>query len=190
MAAAREPRRRADAERSRAAILDAACRLLSEGAEPGGLAAVAQAAGVTRQTVYAHFASREELFAAVADRLKSDTVAALDAADLETGPAAAALLRLLDVSWRAVDLRAVKQRVAPETARAQHPPPPVLDRLLRLLRRGQAAGEFDGTATPQWLAATVIAITRAARAEAEAGRMTRAEAEKALHATALRLVSP
>ncbi|MEV6279817.1 TetR family transcriptional regulator [Nocardia sp. NPDC051832] len=188
MAASREPRRRADAERSRAAILDAASRLLAEGVETGGLAAVAEAAGVTRQTVYAHFASREELFAAVAERISADTVAALDAADLDTGPAADALLRILDLSWRAVDLRPLKQRVAPEPGRSQRLPPPVAERLMRLLRRGQDTGEFDSATTAQWLAATLIAITRAARAEVEAGRMTRAAAEKSLHQSALRLV--
>lgn len=189
MIASPEPRRRADAERSRAAILDAATRLLMEGPAPGGLAAVAEAAGVTRQTVYAHFASREELFAAVADRINGETVAALDAADLDSGPALDALLRMLDLSWRAVDLGPLKQRVAPtESTGRPKPPPPVADRLLRLLRRGQRTGEFDRGTTPQWLAATIIAVTQAARAEVKAGRMTRSAAEKALHNTVARLV--
>ncbi|MEV0245117.1 helix-turn-helix domain-containing protein [Nocardia sp. NPDC050712] len=190
MSAAQEPRRRADAERSRAAILDAAGRLLAEGVDTGGLAAVAEAAGVTRQTVYAHFSSREALFEAVAERIKTDTVAALDAADLDAGPATDALRRILDLSWRAVDLRQVKQRVSAESPRGQELPAPVYERLLRLLERGQRTGEFDSATTVQWLAATVIAITRAARAEVEAGRMTRAQAEKSLHDSALRLVGP
>ncbi|WP_194818749.1 TetR/AcrR family transcriptional regulator [Nocardia sp. XZ_19_385] len=189
MTASKEPRRRADAERSRAAILDAAIRLLAEGVDTGGLAAVAEAAGVTRQTVYAHFANREELFAAVGDRIRSDTVTALEAADLDTGPAPDALLRILDLSWRAVDLGPLKRRVSPgEPSRGTQTPAPVYDNLLRLLRRGQDTGEFDSATTPQWLAATLIAVTRAARAEVEAGRMTRAQAEKSLHESALRLV--
>ncbi|WP_262402027.1 TetR family transcriptional regulator [Actinomadura sp. CNU-125] len=61
-----------------------------------GVAAVATAAGVTRQTVYAHFPTRDRLLSGVLDHLTAATVAEMDAADLDTGPAAEALLRLLD----------------------------------------------------------------------------------------------
>ncbi|MFE2932011.1 hypothetical protein [Streptomyces sp. NPDC059278] len=51
---------------------------------------------VTRQSVYAHFRSREQLLPAIVDRITEEIIAAMDAADLHTGPAADALLRLLD----------------------------------------------------------------------------------------------
>ncbi|MFE3147376.1 hypothetical protein ACFXJ6_12025 [Streptomyces sp. NPDC059218] len=51
---------------------------------------------MTRQSVYAHFRSREQLLLAIVDRITEEIIAAMDAADLHTGPAADALLRLLD----------------------------------------------------------------------------------------------
>ncbi|MGR6999045.1 helix-turn-helix domain-containing protein [Yinghuangia aomiensis] len=51
-------RRRADAQRSIDAILDAARRLLGDRLDVG-MEDIAAAAGVTRQTVYAHFPSRD-----------------------------------------------------------------------------------------------------------------------------------
>ncbi|OEV21023.1 TetR family transcriptional regulator, partial [Streptomyces nanshensis] len=78
--------RRADARRSRASILDAAIRLLNERPD-ASVEAVATAAGVTRQTVYAHFPSRERLLAATLDRLTERTAAAMAAAEPDSGPA-------------------------------------------------------------------------------------------------------
>ncbi|QLY31314.1 TetR/AcrR family transcriptional regulator [Nocardia huaxiensis] len=183
-----EPRRRADAERSRAAILDAAARLLPNKPD-AGLAAIAAAAGVTRQTIYAHFTSREELLAAVVEQVTGRTVAAMDTADLDQGTATEALLRILDLGWRAFETHPAVQRFAPtdsEQSRELHNP--VTDHLLRLLRRGQRDGEFTRTATPEWLAAALIAVGHAAGEEVTAGRMSQPKAEKALRETALRLV--
>lgn len=60
-----EPRN-ARSTRTRAAILDAAWRLLEEhGPEGATMTAVAQAAGVTRKGLYLHFASRAELLSAL-----------------------------------------------------------------------------------------------------------------------------
>ena len=70
-------RRRADAERNEAAILDAAVELL--GREPtASMAAVADAAGVTRQTVYAHFPSRGLLLRVAVARATDDALVAGD----------------------------------------------------------------------------------------------------------------
>ncbi|ORT59404.1 TetR/AcrR family transcriptional regulator [Streptomyces sp. CB03238] len=181
-------RRRADAERSRAAILDAAVRLLA-GQPDAGMGAIAAEAGVTRQTVYAHFASRDDLLAAVADRVTEEATAAMDAAELDEGPASAALLRLLDIGWRSfaqhpVLLQAGRASPMGERERARHEP--VTDRLVRLIRRGQAAGEFDPGASPAWLAAATIALGHAAGDEVGAGRMSLDEASAAVRTAVLR----
>jgi AcrR family transcriptional regulator len=181
--------RRADAQRSRAGILDAAVRLLN--ADPDvSLGAIATAAGVTRQTVYAHFPSRQQLLAAVLDRLTEETVAAMDAADPATGPAADALLRLLAASTRVTgQYRVLLQQlsslpVSPQADHERHAP--VADRLKRLILRGQQTGEFDEQLAPDWLVAVTISLAHAASAEVDAGRLSDEEAVETLHTTLLR----
>ncbi|WP_280261672.1 TetR/AcrR family transcriptional regulator [Nocardia wallacei] len=182
-----EPRRRADAERSRAAIIDAAARLFAQ--RPGaGLAAVAAQAGVTRQTIYAHFASRDDLLAAVVDHVTDRTMAAMNALDPDEGSATDALMRMLEVSWRAFEEYPVLSRGEPVPGddRARHVP--VDDHLQRLIRRGQRTGEFDRTLKPDWLATSIIALGHAAGEQVKDGRMTTRAAEKALRDSVLRLV--
>ncbi|MFI6166425.1 TetR/AcrR family transcriptional regulator [Nocardia sp. NPDC051052] len=182
------PRRRADARRSRRAILDAAARLLAVRPD-AGLAAIAADAGVTRQTVYAHFASRDELLAAVTDHVTGKALEAIQAADLDSDSATMALLRMLEVSWRTFEeLPALQQVTATaEADRRRHVP--VNDHLVRLIRRGQHAGEFDPAATPEWLAAAIVGLGHAAGEEVRAHRMPLPDAERALRTSVLRLVA-
>ncbi|WP_158850625.1 TetR/AcrR family transcriptional regulator [Saccharothrix deserti] len=183
--------RRADARRSRAAILDAAVRLLDTNPETG-VEAIATAAGVTRQTVYAHFPSREHLLAAVVDQVTAEAVAAMDAADLDTGPAADALLRLLEAGRRTsgrypVLLRKIASLpVDPKADQERHAP--VTDRLKRVIRRGQETGEFDARLSIDWLVAVTVKLGHAASEEADAGRMSDEEAAQALHTSILRVI--
>lgn len=183
--------RRSDAQRSRVSILEAAVELLNAPPEPS-LEAIAAAAGVTRQTVYAHFPSRDALVAAALDRVTDEAMAELDAVDLDAGPATDALLRLLDASSRvAARHRLLFQRttavaVTPQEEHERHEP--VTARLIRVIGRGQRSGEFDGRLSAGWLATLTIRIGHAAAEEADAGRMTRAEAAAALRLSLLRLL--
>ncbi|MFJ9827116.1 TetR/AcrR family transcriptional regulator [Streptomyces sp. NPDC101160] len=185
----RPRRRRADAERSRAAILDAAIHLLRERPD-AGMEAVARTAGVTRQTVYAHFSSRDELLAAAIERLTEDAVAAMDAANLDEGSATDALLRFLTAARKAYQANSFLFRAAPGAGsqgdEALHAP--VADRLTRLFERGLAAGEFKAGLEARWLVAAVVALGHASGDETAAGRMTRTEAEAALRTSVLRLL--
>ncbi|MFJ9082564.1 TetR family transcriptional regulator [Streptomyces sp. NPDC102384] len=213
----RRPRRRADAERSRAQVLDAAARLLRRQPD-AGMAAIAQAAGVTRQTVYAHFSSREGLVRAAVDRMTAESVTALEAAMLDEGSATAALLRFLDASWRSFEENApLLQAAAPppqpgdraqrdreegrgreedrgrekgrgrEEDRDRELHEPVTERLARLVERGQQAGEFTPDLPTHWLVASTVALGHAAGDEATSGRMTHADAEAAFRLSVLRL---
>ncbi|GGS79103.1 TetR/AcrR family transcriptional regulator [Streptomyces violaceus] len=192
MTSPEEPRRRrrADAERSRAAILDAAVRLLRQRPD-AGMEAIAAAAGVTRQTVYAHFSSRDALLVAAVDRITEDAVAAMDAAALDEGPARAALLRFLDASWRSFEdntplLQAAPSGTPGDGEQARHEP--VAERLARLVERGQRAGEFTPGLPPRWLVTMTVALGHAAGDEVGSGRMTSTEAETALRTTVLRVL--
>ncbi|MGA4846845.1 TetR/AcrR family transcriptional regulator [Streptomyces sp. G5(2025)] len=182
--------RRADAERSRQAVLEAAVRLLAEQPD-AGMAAVAAAAGLTRQTVYAHFGTRDALLEAVADRVTQEAMAAMDAAEVEDGPALDALLRLQDIGWRLFEQHPVLLQLGTgpghaDADRARHEP--VTDRLTRLVAKGQAAGEFDPGPPAAWLVAAVIALGHAAGGEVGAGRVSVAEAAAHLRAATLRVL--
>lgn len=182
--------RRADARRSRAAILDAAVELLDTDPD-AGVEAIATAAGVTRQTVYAHFPSRGQLLAAVVDRITAEAVAEMDAADLDSGSAAAALLRLLEAGRRTsgrypVLTRKIASRPVSAEADQEHHAP-VADRLMRVIRRGQGTGEFDARLSPDWLVAVTVKLGHAASEEVHAGRMSEEEAAEALHTSVLRV---
>src|SRR6266498_5844792 len=94
----RRRQRRADAQRNVAAILDAAVVLL--GRQPdAGMDEIAAAAGVARQTVYAHFRSRQALLDAVVERVTAEVVDTLGTVDLDAGTATAALRWWLDTAW-------------------------------------------------------------------------------------------
>ncbi|MFD5702522.1 TetR/AcrR family transcriptional regulator [Streptomyces lasiicapitis] len=176
--ASARPRRRADAERSRVAVLDAALRLLAERPD-AGMAAIAAAAGVTRQTVYAHFGTRDALLNAVADRITDQAMAAMDEAEENGGPALDSLLRLQDIGWRLfahnpVLLQLGSTQAGADADRVRHEP--VAARLARLIEKGQTSGEFDPAPPATWLVAAVTALGHAAGDEVGAARLSAAEA--------------
>ncbi|MFI2411950.1 TetR/AcrR family transcriptional regulator [Streptomyces sp. NPDC018947] len=183
--------RRADAHRSRAAILDAATRVLN--AEPdASMETIASAAGVTRPTVYAHFPSREQLLLAVVERITHEAVAAMDAADLDTGPAADALMRMLDagaqVTGRYPALVQLLSAcpVSPEADHDRHTP--VADRIRRVIQRGRETGEFDARLPVDWLVTATIRLGHAAAEEEDTGRLPAPAARDALRISLLRML--
>ena len=105
---------------TRAAILDTALELLDAGARLT-YEAVARTAGVSRQTVYAHFPTRAELLVAAVERARE--VAGLDTAiesvyQAPTGRAALEALLAVHVSFVPPLMRA---HVAVEQERARDP---------------------------------------------------------------------
>jgi AcrR family transcriptional regulator len=183
-------RRRADAERSIAAILDGAVGLLGDRPD-ASMADIAAAAGVARQTVYAHYESREALLAAVAERALAEAVAAIDAAEPERGPPAEALDRLVRAWWRTVERHArVLEALAmafPAVHEAHDFHAPILDRIVRLVRRGRRSGDFDGRLPVEWTAAAFLGLMHAAAGEVAAGRIDAAQAGLALERTVPRV---
>jgi Transcriptional regulator len=182
-------RRRADARRSIDAILNAARIVLGERSD-ASMEEIATTANVTRQTVYAHFPSRDALMAALIESAAAEYAALLDAAGLDTAPPADALARFLDAGWRF--LRRYPLLLNPTVTRIHRPEnndphdlvPP---RLERLIRRGQRTGDFDRSLPAAWLAAAIIGLQHAAAAEVADGRLTTPKAAALCLESTLRL---
>lgn len=114
---------------------------------------------------------------------------AFDSARLDDLPPAVALVRLLEAGWQAVaryPLAWHLPAVSPEQDASRHAP--VLQRLLKLIERGQESGDLDATLPPGWLLTACLALGRAAEEEVKAGRMTIDEATHAVHLSFLRLL--
>ncbi|QYG91402.1 TetR/AcrR family transcriptional regulator [Iamia sp. SCSIO 61187] len=182
--------RRADAERNVAAILDAAVAVL--GQEPGaGIAEVARAAGVTRQTVYAHFGDRGGLVGAAVDRTAQQMAETVAALALDEGPVVDALARYLDAGWEGFErhphlLEAMTSSLGPGPTDEAHAA--AVAPLRRLVRRGQRSGELDDRLDVGWAVAAIAALAHATGGEVAAGRMSGRRARAALHDGVLRLL--
>ncbi|TCC30506.1 TetR/AcrR family transcriptional regulator [Kribbella sindirgiensis] len=166
-------RRRADAERNADTVLSATRDLLVGGTVPT-MSEVASAAGITRMTLYAHFATRELLVEAVVRRAIAETDDALTALELDTFDVDEALDRLVRTSWPILD-RYRKVRVAavdvlgPAALREQHDA--AFRHVEQLIARGQQDGIFRVDLAHDWLVATFYAVLHAAADEVDAGRL-------------------
>lgn len=184
-ATAPQDHRRAAAERSIEAILDAAQRLLAEGAD-ASTSAVAAAAGVSRVTLYAHFPTRGELLQAVAERVIVSNAEAIRAATLTDGPADQALGRLIDTAWGKLatsrSLLAAARRELPDDALIQAHRQ-INQPILNLIRRGQNEGVFRADVPDHWLLATYYALMHAFGDEVNAERLRAGAADQVLRTT-------
>ena len=181
-------RRRSDAQRSIDSILNAARVVLGERPD-ASMEDIAATAGVTRQTVYAHFPSRDALIAGLVESAAAEYAALLDEAGLDTAPPADALARFLDAGWRFLDRYPLL--LNPTAARVPRPDSDPHDvvppRLERLIRRGQRTGDFDPSLPAAWLAAAVLGLQHTAAAQITAGSLTTCEAEELCLESTLRL---
>ena len=165
--------RRAMAARNVDAILDAAEGLLRNGGQLS-FSAVAAGSGLSRPTVYAHFADRGQLLAALVARTVRQATAAVEAAEPETGPPAQALRRVITASWeqlaRHQDIaRAASADMPPGAFHAAHHDVRVV--IERLLGRGRSEGVFRVDLPVDWLVTSTLALIHAASAIAQSGRV-------------------
>jgi AcrR family transcriptional regulator len=188
--AAEQPRRRADAERSIARILDAALDALASDPD-ASMAEIARRAGVVRATIYVHFPTRETLIDAVTQRAITEVGAVIDLAEPERGDAADALRRVLALTWRELDhyhaLVAITTQLPHAEVRSKHHA--VLARLEPLIARGQRDGSFRSDVPASWHLSMLMALVHAASAELRAARIADAHAEQALVDTVMGAVS-
>lgn len=185
---ARRRRQRSDARQSIAVVVDAAVQVLGERPD-ASVDEIARAAGVSRQTVYAHFPSREALIDAVIEHASTEFTALFDGLELDQAPPAQALTRLLEAGWRVAaryPFLWLQPAVDPGKDADRHAP--VLDRMLDVIQRGQASGDFDTTVPASWLLSASLALGRVTEDEVKAGRMTIEQATRAVHQGVLRLL--
>ena len=185
------PRRRADAERSIARILDAAVDALGSDPE-ASMAEIARRAEVVRATIYVHYPTREALLEAVTHRAIAEVAEVVEAAEPHRGDPAEALARVVAASWRRLGryhaLVAVNTRQhGHDELRQRHSS--VLASLEPLIERGQADGTFRADVPAAWHLSMLMALMHAASGELGAGRTSDADAGPALVATILGAVS-
>jgi AcrR family transcriptional regulator len=161
------------AERNVEAILDGAERLVAR-REQSSISAVASEAGVSRPTVYAHFGDRERLLEALVERAVRRTMAAIESAEPERGPAPDALRRVIAASWEhlgrneaiaraaAAELSADAMRRAHEAARAV---------IRKLVMRGRRERTFRRDVPVDWLVTSSLALIHAAAEGVRAGEL-------------------
>jgi AcrR family transcriptional regulator len=150
---------------------------------------IATAARVSRQTVYAHYPSRDALLRAVTLHLTAEVARTLGALDLDAGSAIDALGRWVDACWALLERYPVlltSAVVAPEGDESERHEP-VTRGLLRLIERGRRRREFDRAMPTTWYLAAIISLGHAAGQEVIAGRMTPAKAGAAFRESVLRV---
>ena len=177
---------RADARRNAEGILDATAELLAT--EPGvSLEQVAAHAGVSRATLYHHFASRNALLDALTARSIAEVTAAIETARPAADSAAEAMARVLRATWQVIGRYRGLVIVNPrrlERAELRARMEPALAPLRALIDRGQRSGEFEREVPADWLIGVVTDLIHAASQQVSAGVMNAADAERVLLRTA------
>jgi len=181
-----QPRRRADAERSVARILEAAVEALARDPD-ASMEAIARRAGVVRATIYVHFPTREALIDAVTRHAVGEVTELIQAAEPARGEPAEALARVVSEAWRALGrfhaLVAINARLPPDELRDRHAA--VLAALEPLAERGRRDGSFRADQPTGWHLSMILALVHAASAEQHGGRIAADAVEPAVVATVL-----
>ncbi|MGA4506497.1 TetR/AcrR family transcriptional regulator [Propionibacteriaceae bacterium G1746] len=157
-----ETRRRADARRNSAAILDAATRCLARDPDVS-LKEIASEAGVGRVTLYGHYETRANLIDCVVDRAISQTEADLKELDLSGDPAEA-MVSLIAVTWDLTHrfgalVVAAERSLPPGRISDLHREPAV--RVRELLTRGRESGAFRDDMPIEWQVDVIRSLVHA-----------------------------
>ncbi|NBM19459.1 TetR/AcrR family transcriptional regulator [Streptomyces sp. GC420] len=149
---------RSDAERNRRTLLNAAAEALAQ--NPGAsMAQVAEAAGLTRATLYRHFSTRQKLLEAMRAEALERAAEAISGARLAEGDALEALRRAVDalaptgVRFRALLAEGADQDPSFLGERAE-----VFAPLAEAVRRGQEAGRIRADVSPAWVVTAMAAL--------------------------------
>ncbi len=185
------PVKRADAQRSIAAILAAAVECLGRNPE-ASVSEIAKVAGVGRVTLYGHFPNRADLVDAAVAWAIHEGQADLAEVDLDGDPRQA-LARLIETSWLLVAqsrslLLAAQSVLPPGRIRALHAGP--AERVQGLVERGRAEGVFRTDLPTSWLVGTMHSVMHNAADEINAGRLATEQAADFITATLVAAFTP
>jgi AcrR family transcriptional regulator len=181
--------RRADAQRSIDAIVGAARTVLGERPD-ASMEEIAAAAGTTRQTVYAHFPSRDALIVAVVHSIRDEGLAALEAAGLDELDPVEAMRTFLRISWQLLErctvlLEPMMSRISEIKSEESHHGVALV--IERIVRRGQESGDFDHRLPVDWLVAAIHGLGHTAAEQILAGKLSTAESAALLETSVLQL---
>jgi TetR/AcrR family transcriptional regulator of autoinduction and epiphytic fitness len=155
--------RRRDAEENRDRILRAARTLLAR--QPAAsMDDLAQAAGVVRRTVYAHFPNRDELLAGLADKCSADLLEALSRTDRDALDPEVAFADFVVTLWTAGEEYRLLISLAESNfgmAGIRELLLPVAAQSYALLERAHASGRFATHLPLPVLSAALQAMTLA-----------------------------
>jgi TetR/AcrR family transcriptional regulator, mexCD-oprJ operon repressor len=183
--------RRADAQRSMEAIVDAVVREIASG-ERLNMAAIARSAGVSRVTLYSHFPTLEAAVGAAVERALGEATEATSGLDVSGDPSAV-LADLVGSHWESLArfrtlYATAAELLDPRELRALHDP--LFGPLGDLFRRGQAAGDFRADLPTEWLIASTYALMHQAADELAAGRLERRQVPRILIGSVRALTAP
>ncbi|SDJ85644.1 transcriptional regulator, TetR family [Cryobacterium psychrotolerans] len=157
---------RIDVERHRRALLEAAADELARDPD-SSMADVAQAANLTRATLYRHFSNRQSLLGAIQAEALARASETLIACRLDEGNALEVLRRVIgSLGKHGMRFRIILIRASDHNARFLTQRDQVLAPLVEVIKRGQAEGDIRADLSPEWIvtamASLLISAVRAA----------------------------
>jgi AcrR family transcriptional regulator len=132
--------------------------------------------GVGRTTLHRYFPSRSDMLVALSEQAVASAAAALAAADIAQGPAAAAVRRMVDAFLPIAELYAFIASGSSEDLAGREQWRPYERQLVQQVREWQASGELRLDVSAAWGLESLGALLRAAGTMVREGRLARAEA--------------
>jgi len=157
---------RSDAQRNHEIILRAAAEVLAE--DPAAsMDDIVARAGLGRATMYRHVTGRADLLRQLAGWALASATRAIEQADVEDGPAGAALRRVLDgLAAESAGFRALLVLGVPRAPDFEPALDVVLAPVVALIRRGSKEGAFRSDLDPAWATTALVTLLQAAVAGA------------------------
>ena len=184
-----ETRRRADAERNLARIIEAATALLAVN-PAASMAEIAEASGLVRATLYRHFPTRDDLIRAMYAAALDDALKAILSVDPEQGKATDAIARVVDALLVVGDryrILSEERRVYPELRDKEES---VGAPMIALVERGQRSGELRDDMPLRWIVAALGSLVNEALRAVGREDIDRAEAGTLVTRTFLESMRP